>query len=243
MSASKNVEAGGETVEVQINCSEDGNPQIECEPAKKKLKGSYHETPSTVEIEILPLYEHTSMSPIDEKSVSSENGLIACNTKSSFNDIARKRIRVIKPYPFTFSTFAKARWIGRSIIDIYTSEFGSYPRSYYELSIKEGRILVSGRRVTCDYVVKNADELCHTVHRHEPAVSLCDYDNDSDFISSPWIKILYEDNNIIAVCKPPTLPIHPCGAYHYNSLFYILSEQRSDLNGNLYTVHRLGKVK
>ena len=36
-------------------------------------------------------------------------------------------IRVIHPYPYTFSSFAKQRWVGRTVLDVYVSEFGSYP--------------------------------------------------------------------------------------------------------------------
>lgn len=42
-------------------------------------------------------------------------------------------IRVIHPYPYTFSTYAKRRWVGRPLLDVYQSEFGSYP----EVSIRE----------------------------------------------------------------------------------------------------------
>lgn len=35
-----------------------------------------------------------------------------------------KRVRIIYPYPFTFATFAKARWIGRTVVDVYHDEFG-----------------------------------------------------------------------------------------------------------------------
>ena len=82
---------------------------------------------------------------------------------------------------------------------------GSYPRSYYEAAIKAGRILVSGRKVNCDYRIKGGDELTHTVHRHEPAVGLADTSSDDP------IRIVYEDETLVAVDKPATLPIHPCG--------------------------------
>ena len=36
----------------------------------------------------------------------------------------RRRVRIVHPYPFTFATFAKARWIGRTVVDIYHEEFG-----------------------------------------------------------------------------------------------------------------------
>ena len=40
-------------------------------------------------------------------------------------------VRVVEPYRFSFATFAKARWIGRSVLDVYCSEFGSYPKSIW----------------------------------------------------------------------------------------------------------------
>lgn len=43
-------------------------------------------------------------------------------------DKNQKRIRVVKPYPFTFATFAKGRWLNRPILDVYNEEFGSYPK-------------------------------------------------------------------------------------------------------------------
>ena len=42
-----------------------------------------------------------------------------------------RRVRVVHPYPYTFATFAKSRWLGRPLIDVYYDEFGSYPKSYY----------------------------------------------------------------------------------------------------------------
>ncbi len=44
------------------------------------------------------------------------------------NQINSGWIRVVKPYSFTFATFAKARWVGRTVLDVYSSEFGSYPK-------------------------------------------------------------------------------------------------------------------
>ena len=82
---------------------------------------------------------------------------------------------------------------------------GSYPRSYYESAIKAGRILVSGTKVDCDYKIKGGDELTHTVHRHEPAVGL------TDMSSNDPVRIVNENEILVAVDKPATLPIHPCG--------------------------------
>ena len=132
---------------------------------------------------------------------------------------------------------------------------GSYPRTYYESAIASGRILVSGNKVDCDYKIKGGDELSHTVHRHEPAVGLADdYDCiiDTKLAGSeskkdtcpPPVQIVYEDDSVLIVDKPATLPIHPCGGYNYNSLFEILSHWKPESygSGKLFTVHRLDRL-
>ena len=163
----------------------------------------------------------------------------------------KKRIRIVQPYPFTYSTFAKARWNKRTILDVYSTEFGSYPKSYYENAISNGRITVSGKKVSCDYIIKGGDELSHVVHRHEPAVAICEAatdDNDNkndvgnDHGHKKHIDIIHEDDDIIVVDKPPTVPVHPCGGYNFNSLFYILSDQNPTLEGKLHNVHRLDRL-
>jgi len=151
-----------------------------------------------------------------------------------------RRIRVVRPYPFTFATFAKQRWLGRTVLDIYDTEFGSYPKCYYEAAIKEGRILVNGEKVDCEYIVKGNDELAHVVHRHEPAVEVAPTQEGCP--ESPCIKVIHEDDNLIVVDKPCTVPIHPCGGYNLNSLFHILSEQNPSLKGSLFNVHRLDRL-
>ena len=175
-------------------------------------------------------------------------------------------LRLIDPYPYTFVSFAKARWVGRTIFDVYTSEFKSYPPSYYRYAIQTGRIQVIQRRknnnnkndhcsssennsssnnnnesmtttmttVSCDYRVQAPDALCHTVHRHEPAVqvvttSYCGpQPTQMQILPSPLIKIVGETAEVLAVDKPSTLPVHPCGGYHQNSLIPLLERERNN---------------
>ena len=183
---------------------------------------------SELDVDILPLViDSVTGEPVAAADVSSD-------------DIV-KRIRIVRPYPFTFATFSKKRWLGRTILDVYHQEFGSYPRSYYESAINEGRILVSGKRVTCDYLVAQHDELSHTVHRHEPAVAICDgrmaYSGEKTLV-----RVIHEDDEIIVLDKPPTLPIHPCGGYNYNSLVHILVAQDPKLKDRLSPIHRLDRL-
>jgi 23S rRNA-/tRNA-specific pseudouridylate synthase len=140
-------------------------------------------------------------------------------------------LRTVEPYPHTFSTFAKARWVGRTVLDVYCTEFGSYPKSYYESVIAQGRILVSDQHVALTHVIKDGDVLSHTVHRHEPGVAV--YSPDP-----PFVKIIQDTQDVVVVDKPGTLPVHPCGGYHVQSLMNLLEPQF----GKLYTIHRLDRL-
>lgn len=37
----------------------------------------------------------------------------------------------MEPYVFSFRTFAKGRWIGKTLLDVYKSEFKAYSEDYY----------------------------------------------------------------------------------------------------------------
>ena len=155
-------------------------------------------------------------------------------------------LRLLDPYLYTFTSHAKARWVGRSLLDVYATEFGSYPESYYRAAIDQGRILVSDRKVTPSYCIQRSDVLCHVVHRHEPAVAVSSPE-------APFISIVGETSTLLAVDKPATLPVHPCGGYHQNSLIPLLERSLAVANENnnnnqsgsfqkLYTIHRLDRL-
>lgn len=140
-------------------------------------------------------------------------------------------VRMIEPYPYTFATFAKARWIGRTVLDVYCSEFGAYPKSYYVSAIGQGRIKVSEEQVDLEHKIKGHDVLSHTVHRHEPGVVISGPLQDS-------ITVVAETDDLVIVDKPGTLPVHPCGAYQQNSLVPMLAPRY----GKLHTIQRLDRL-
>jgi 23S rRNA-/tRNA-specific pseudouridylate synthase len=70
------------------------------------------------------------------------------------------------------------------------------------------------------------------------------------------VALLGEADGIVGVCKPSSMPMHPCGGYRYNSLYFILTKvytartpredctyalQELGLRG-LHLVHRLDRV-
>jgi tRNA pseudouridine synthase 9 len=40
-------------------------------------------------------------------------------------------LRKVRPYYYKFATFAKGRWIGRTLLEIFVREFRDRPRDYY----------------------------------------------------------------------------------------------------------------
>lgn len=77
-------------------------------------------------------------------------------------------------------------------------------------------------------VLQNNDFLRNTVHRHEPPVT-----------AQP-IQILVEDDEVVVVDKPSSLPVHPCGRFRHNTVIFILGKEH-DLK-ELHTIHRLDRM-
>ncbi|KAH7139056.1 pseudouridine synthase [Dendryphion nanum] len=124
-------------------------------------------------------------------------------------------LRKVKPYHFTYNTNCKQRWRNREILDIFASEFRDRPTEYYERAILEGRVTLNGKPVpSLKTIVKNGDVISHTLHRHEPPVS-----------AKP-IGIVHEDDDLIVIDKPASMPVHPAGRYNFNSIIEILRADR-----------------
>jgi len=123
-------------------------------------------------------------------------------------------LRRVAPYHFTYNTWCKERWRGRQLIDIFDSEFRDRPLEYYRNAMETGQVVVNGRVVGPNYVLKNGDLISHTTHRHEPPVT-----------ADP-IRVIHEDDDMIVINKPSGVPVHPAGRYNYNSVVEILKAER-----------------
>lgn len=138
-------------------------------------------------------------------------------------------LRRVHPYHFTYNTWCKERWRGRSLIEIFESEFRDRPAEYYRSSMVTGDIFVNGRKVGPDYVVCNGDMISHTLHRHEPPVT-----------ADP-VGIIHEDDDIIVINKPSGVPVHPAGRYKYNSVIEIMKSDRG-MHFMPYPCNRLDRL-
>lgn len=76
--------------------------------------------------------------------------------------------------------------------------------------------------------MQNNDFLRNTVHRHEPPVT-----------AQP-IRILAEDEEVVVVDKPSSLPVHPCGRFRHNTVIFILGKEHG--LRELHTLHRLDRM-
>ncbi|XP_017042841.1 RNA pseudouridylate synthase domain-containing protein 2 isoform X2 [Drosophila ficusphila] len=137
-------------------------------------------------------------------------------------------LRKVYPYFFTFTTFAKGRWVDEKILDVFVREFRAAPPEVYERSLEDGKLTVNYEKVPKDYKIKHNDLLANVVHRHEVPVT-----------SQP-IKVVYMDKDIVVVNKPASIPVHPCGRYRHNTVVFILAKEHN--LKNLRTIHRLDRL-
>ncbi|XP_031112492.1 RNA pseudouridine synthase 7 [Ipomoea triloba] len=142
--------------------------------------------------------------------------------------IFRDRIRYVKPYYFEFISHVKNRWAGKTIVDLFSEEFKGRPRDYYVSAVKAGRIQVDGQRVPISYVVQSSQKISHFLHRHEPPVMAWD------------VEVLCKEPEVLTVCKPASLPVHPCGQYRKNTVLGILQAEHG--LAPLFPIHRLDRL-
>ncbi|MCL7035767.1 hypothetical protein MKW94_003161 [Papaver nudicaule] len=142
--------------------------------------------------------------------------------------IFRNGRRHVKPYYFEFISHVNKRWNGKTIVDLFTDEFRGRPRDYYVSAVKCGRIKVDGKMVDVSYVVRNSQKITHFLHRHEPPVMAWD------------IPILLEEPDVVVICKPASIPVHPCGQYRKNTVVGILEAEHG--LAPLFPVHRLDRL-
>ncbi|XP_048831093.1 RNA pseudouridylate synthase domain-containing protein 2 [Brienomyrus brachyistius] len=138
-------------------------------------------------------------------------------------------LRKVHPYYFDFKTYCKGRWIGKTLMEVFSSEFRAESLDYYKQAALQGRIRLNETLVDdLNITLKNNDFLRNTVHRHEPPVS-----------SQP-LEILEDNGEVLVVDKPSSLPVHPCGRFRHNTVIFILGKEFGVCG--LHTVHRLDRL-
>ncbi|KAM4829267.1 pseudouridylate synthase RPUSD2 isoform 2-T2 [Thomomys bottae] len=129
-------------------------------------------------------------------------------------------LRKVRPYFFDFRTYCKGRWVGRSLQHVFSTEFRAQPLAYYEAAIRAGRLHLNEE--------PDNDFLRNTVHRHEPPVT-----------AEP-IRLLAENEDVVVVDKPSSIPVHPCGRFRHNTVIFILGKEHQ--LKELHPLHRLDRL-
>ncbi|KAK9728918.1 DRAP deaminase [Basidiobolus ranarum] len=142
--------------------------------------------------------------------------------------ILENGLRKVEPYFFTHKTFTKERWLNRPLISVLQTEFKDRPPDYYQKAILEGWVTVNEKKVSSEYLLMPQDVLAHTLHRHEPPVT------------GENIKIIHEDEEILVVDKPASIPVHPTGRYQHNTVLNILKYEHG--YQSLFPVNRLDRL-
>ena len=121
-------------------------------------------------------------------------------------------------------------------IDKYLADNTDYSRNLILNLIKNGDILVNGRKIKPSYKVKCGDE-----------ITINNVKTDTKDIT-PWdypLDIVYEDDDIIIVNKPSGMVVHPGNGNKDHTLVNALksyTDKLSDINGErLGIVHRIDK--
>ncbi|KAG8126183.1 putative Pseudouridine synthase protein [Naja naja] len=74
----------------------------------------------------------------------------------------------------------------------------------------------------------NNDFLENTIHRHEPPVT------------AQTIEFIEDNDEVVVVDKPSSVPVHPCGGFRHNTIIFILGKEHN--LKELHTVHRLDRL-
>lgn len=64
-------------------------------------------------------------------------------------------LRKVRPYYYDFRTYCKGRWVGRSLLHVFSTEFRSQPLAYYRAAARAGRLRLNEEPVQdLDVVLK-----------------------------------------------------------------------------------------
>jgi len=104
----------------------------------------------------------------------------------------RDGLRFVTPYFFDYYAYVKPRWVGRTVVDVFTAEFKGRDRSYYDGALAPGRLRVEETSISLPKrrggvgesserpaeaapgaLLRDGQRIRHFVHRHEPPVRRC----------------------------------------------------------------------
>ncbi|GME85091.1 unnamed protein product [Ambrosiozyma monospora] len=164
--------------------------------------------------------------------------------------VFRNGLRLVQPYYSTQPITVKGRWVNKTILQVFTSEFRDFTELQHRQSIISNQVKVTRTRTIKDpvtrkrhkciheftgdsllspqQVLKSGDLIHRTKHNHEIPV-----------IGKP-ITVIHQDSELLVIDKPSGVPIHPVQKYYYNTITEILKNQMG--LDQIHPCHRLDKL-
>ena len=103
---------------------------------------------------------------------------------------------------------------GRPLLDFICTRFSYHDRSGWEQQFRDGRLLINGTPALAGHLLTPGEQLEYLVPDiPEPNVNR-------------EVHVVFEDNQLLVLDKPPNLPCHPGGRFFQNTLWGILKSQR-----------------
>ena len=125
---------------------------------------------------------------------SEKDGVVTAQELAETEYEFRNGLRCVKPYEYEYKVYAKERWVGQEVLDLFVKEFG-LGREYYLSQIEKGRIRLSGRPVKPDTKIAHGDLVTNLVHRHEPP------------ITAQEPTIIAQTDELVVVDKPSSISV------------------------------------
>ena len=114
------------------------------------------------------------------------------------------------------STIVNEDAVGKRIDVWLTERFTYHSRHQWQNMIKDGFLLVNDRKIRASKKLQLGEKIDFFPQNEEPEVN-------TEF------SIIYEDEYIYAVNKPPNLPCHPAGPYFEHTLWYLLKQNGKEV--------------
>jgi 23S rRNA pseudouridine1911/1915/1917 synthase len=124
--------------------------------------------------------------------------------------------------PSAFTILVDVSDSGKRLDLLVASRIPGCSRSVAASLIRDGKIRVQGGIKKPGYRARTGDEICGTIPTPEPVL----------FKPEPIpIDILYEDDDIIVINKPPGIVVHPAPGHHEGTLLNALLYHCPGLEG------------
>ena len=117
--------------------------------------------------------------------------------------------------------------VGQTVLKYYSTRYRHSNEEEWRTKIESGQVLLNGKKVRAEAILQSGQKL--TYHRPpwlEPVVPL-------DF------KIIYEDQDLLAIAKPAGLPVLPGGGFLENTLLWQIKKLYPQ--NPPVPIHRLGR--